>query len=299
MIKVVEVFPDFENAFILVHDGRLVLDASCLSFAISVGEVAAFGIILILIHLIIIIYHLVLENHSIDLALVLRSVILHAFFYQGFLHSSHRCVEGDGHIIVQELQCVVHKGGQWVLPLYALAHRLLAVTIPEAISSITWIWRTSFDSCVLVIFSLVSVHGCFGICILNGLVAPVLFAQQPICSLCEHAVEFTWLQISICLQIAQACLQELILLLFDKFWNLLAILRFRRHLILDILQFDFLSRLREHSWIWMSAWSHAWSLSTFNHVALQEFALRFFFLLLSVWPWARLFGPVGFFVVNF
>ena len=81
VIDVIKVFPDFENAFVLIHDGRLVLDASCLSFAISVGEVAALRIVLILVHLIIIAYHLVLEDHSVDLALVLGSVILHAFFY--------------------------------------------------------------------------------------------------------------------------------------------------------------------------------------------------------------------------
>lgn len=81
VIDVIKVFPDFENAFVLIQDGWLVLDASCLASAISVGEVAALGIILILVHLIIIVYHLVLEDHSVDLALILRSVILHAFFY--------------------------------------------------------------------------------------------------------------------------------------------------------------------------------------------------------------------------
>ena len=109
MIDVIKVFPDFENAFVLIQGGGLVLDASCLSLAISVGEVAALRIVLILVHLIIIVYHLVLEDHSVYLALVLRSVILHALFYQWLLHSSHRSVEGDCHVIVQEFQCVIHK----------------------------------------------------------------------------------------------------------------------------------------------------------------------------------------------
>ena len=76
-------------------------------------------------------------------------------------------------------------------------------------------------------------------------------------------------------------------------------MRFCWHLVLDVLQFDFFSRLWKHSWIRMSAGSHALSLTAFDHVAFQELPLQFFFLLMSVRPWAWLLQPVGFFVVNF